>query len=120
MKIVYASRSGNVEKFVNKLGVEDVYKISDGFEEVEDEFILITYNDGEGEIPECVKNFLDNNAFLCCGVFTSGNALNHPYTYNFAAQKIEEEYGLEILGKFDDDGDMDAVDDVLDAIERLS
>ena len=120
MKIVYASRSGNVEKLVKKLGVDDIFKIVDGTEEVDDSFILITYNDGEGEIPAVVKNFLDNNAFLCSGVFTSGNALNHPYTYNFAAQKIEEEYGLEILGKFDDDGDSDTVDDVLDAIERLS
>ena len=116
MKVVYASRSGNVEKFVKKLGVEDVLKISTGDEEVDSEFILITYNDKEGEIPEIVKKFLDNNAFLCTGVFTSGNALNHPYTYNQAAHKIEEEYGLEILGKFDDDGDEDAVDDALDAL----
>ena len=116
MKLVYASRTGNVEKLVGKVGAPDVLKITTGDEEVDDEFILITYNDGEGEIPGIVKKFLDNNAFLCSGVFTSGNALNHPYTYNGAAHKIEEEYGLEIKGKFDDDGDLDVVDDILDAL----
>ena len=116
MKLVYASRSGNVEKFVAKLNAPDVLKIVTGEEEVDSEFILITYNDGEGEIPDVVRTFLDNNAFLCSGVFTSGNALNHPYTYNGAATKIEQEYGLEILGKFDDDGDFDDVDNVLDAL----
>ena len=116
MKLVYASRTGNVEKLVKEVNATDVLKLSTGEEEVEDEFILITYNDGEGEIPAIVKNFLDNNAFLCVGVFTSGNALNHPYTYNLAAQKIEEGYGLEILGKFDNDGDSDVVEDVQQAL----
>ena len=27
MKVVYASRTGNVEKFVNKLGITDLLKI---------------------------------------------------------------------------------------------
>ena len=116
MKVVYASRTGNVEKFVNKLGITDLLKIETGDEEVEDEFVLFTYNDGEGDIPEVVKKFLDNNAFLCVGAFTSGNALNHPYTYNQAAEKIKELYDIEILGRFDSDDDEDDVDDALNAL----
>lgn len=118
MKIVYASRSGNVEKLVQKLGVTDVLKLSTGDEEVDEEFVLFTYNDGEGEIPEIVKKFLDNNAFLCVGVFGSGNMLNHPYTYNQAVQKINEEYDIEILGKFDNDGDEDDVEDIQDILQK--
>ncbi len=118
MKIVYASRTGNIEKLIKTLGVSDVLKLETGDEEVDTEFILFTYNDGEGEIPEIVKKFLDNNAFLCTGVFTSGNILKHPYTYNQAAKKIEDEYGLEILGKFDNEGDEDTVDDILAILEN--
>lgn len=116
MKVVYASRTGNVEKFVNKLNVDGVVKLEDGNMEMDEEFVLFTYNDGEGEIPEIVRTFLDNNAFLCQGAFTSGDILNHPYTYNFAAQKIQDEYDIPILGKFNLDGDEDDVDDALEAL----
>ena len=118
MKLVYASRTGNVEKFVGKLGITDAVKITTGDEEVDEDFILICYNDGEGEIPDIVRKFLDNNAFLCQGVFTSGNIVRHPYTYNLAAEKINEEYDLPILGKFDTEGDEDDVDMVLEAFGK--
>ncbi len=105
MKLVYASSGESIERLVKNLKLNDVLKLSSGNEEVDDEFILLTYNEDEGEIPTIVKNFLDNNAFLCSGVYTVDNILEHPYTFNSASSKIEEEYDLEILGKFDDDGD---------------
>ena len=37
MKVVYASRTGNVESIVSKLGIEDALKIEDGSETVEDD-----------------------------------------------------------------------------------
>ena len=45
MKIIYASRTGNVEAFVDKLGLSDVMKIEDGSEQATS-YVLVTYTDG--------------------------------------------------------------------------
>ena len=42
MKVVYASRTGNVESIISKLGIEDALKIEDGSETVEEDYILFT------------------------------------------------------------------------------
>ena len=47
MKVVYASRTGNVQKLIDRLGLEAT-KIEDGTEKVEGEYLLITYTDGDG------------------------------------------------------------------------
>ena len=41
MKVVYASRTGNVESIISKLGIEDALKIEDGSETVEEDYLLI-------------------------------------------------------------------------------
>ena len=51
MKVVYASRTGNVESIISKLGIEDALKIEDGSETVEEDYILFTYTDGFGDVP---------------------------------------------------------------------
>ena len=43
MKVVYASRTGNVESIISKLGIEDALKVEDGSETVEEDYILFTY-----------------------------------------------------------------------------
>ena len=40
MKVVYASRTGNVESIISKLGIEDALKVEDGSETVEEDYIL--------------------------------------------------------------------------------
>ena len=57
MKYVYASRSGNVEKLVQTLELEAL-KLKDGTETVGEDFILLTYTDGRGEVPPVVASFL--------------------------------------------------------------
>ena len=42
MKVVYASRTGNVESIISKLGIEDALKVEDGSETVEEDYILFT------------------------------------------------------------------------------
>ena len=44
MKIVYASRTGNVQKLIDRLGV-DAVKITNGTEKVDGDYVLITYTD---------------------------------------------------------------------------
>lgn len=105
MKLVYASRTGNVQKLVDRLAAADTYKIATGEETVQDAYILITYTDGVGIIPPAVEKFLDANHGSCKGVAVSGNSERHPDTFCFAAGKIADKYGLPILVKFEKDGD---------------
>lgn len=104
MKVVYASRTGNVQKLIDRLGVEAL-KIVDGSEKMDGEYILITYTDGDGIIPAIVDKFIENNreGFKLAAV--SGNMERHPHTFCYAAGKLEEKYGVKILIQFDKEGD---------------
>ena len=88
MKVVYASRTGNVQKLIDRLGLEAT-KIEDGTEKVEGEYLLITYTDGEGLIAAAV----------------SGNSERHPVTFCDAADKLCAYYGTNIVSRFEDAGD---------------
>lgn len=105
MKLVYASRTGNVQKLVDRISAADTLKIASGEEAVKEDYILITYTDGVGIIPPAVEKFLDGNHGSCKGVAVSGNSERHPDTFCFAADKITEKYGLPILVRFEKDGD---------------
>ena len=61
MNVYYASRTGNVESMINKLGISAT-KIEGGDEVADEDFILITYTDGYGDIPAEVDAFLANNS----------------------------------------------------------
>ena len=41
MKVVYASRTGNVEALIGKLGITDALHIEDGTEKVSEDYLLI-------------------------------------------------------------------------------
>lgn len=108
MKLVYASRTGNVQKLVDRIAAADALKIASGDESVKEDYILITYTDGAGIIPPSVEKFLDANHESCKGVAVSGNSERHTNTFCFAADKIADKYGLPILVKFEKDGDATA------------
>ena len=58
MKVVYASRTGNVESIISKLGIDDALKIEDGSETIDEDYVLFTYTDGFGDVPYEVDEFL--------------------------------------------------------------
>ena len=107
MKLVYASRTGNVEKLVRRLGV-DAVKIAKGDETVDGEYVLVTYTDGAGIIPPAVEKFLNANRDGFKAAAVSGNSEKHPKTFCDAADKLAEKYGVKILARFEKDGDADA------------
>ena len=72
MNVYYASRTGNVESMIGKLGIAAT-KIESGDEVADGEFILITYTDGYGDIPAEVDAFLANNSSNLKGVIVSGD-----------------------------------------------
>jgi protein involved in ribonucleotide reduction len=109
MKLVYASRTGNVEKLVGKLGAENALKISNGNETVSEPCILITYTDGVGIIPPAVETFVKNNKDNITAAAVSGNKERHPDTFCFAADKLKDNYGITILTTFNKEGDDETV-----------
>lgn len=103
MKLVYASRTGNVQKLINRLGIEAT-KIADGSEKVEGDYVLVTYTDGKGDIPAVVAKFIEANKDGLKAAAVSGNSERHPDTFTGAADKLAEQYGVRILARFEKEG----------------
>ncbi len=66
-KLVYASRTGIVQKPAGRLLAADTLKITSGEKAVTEAYILTTYTDGVGIIPPAVEKFLDTNHGGCKG-----------------------------------------------------
>ena len=115
MKVVYASRTGNVEALIGKLGITDALHIEDGTEKVSEDYILFTYTDGYGDVPAEVENFLMANGTLIQGVVCSGDT-NYGDAYCQAADKISEDYGCEILYKVENSGTPEDIESIKKAI----
>lgn len=118
MKIVYASRTGNVQAFVDKLGVKDTLQIENGSETVNEPFVLVTYTDGYGEVPEEVMDFLQSNGDKIVAVAASGDT-GYGEAYCLSADVISEMYNVKILAKFEFDGSQDDVNVFLDELSKL-
>jgi len=119
MKIVYCSRTGNIEKAIKKLNWEDTLKLVDGSERVNEDFILFTYTDGKGVVPSIVIDFLDNNSRNLRAVISSGNIERHPDTFNFAGIKLENEYGVPLLAKLNKDGTDEDIKELRDKLIKF-
>lgn len=107
MKLVYASRTGNVQKLIDRLGIEAT-KITAGTETVEGDYLLVTYTDGAGAIPKTVEAFLDANRDGFKAAAVSGNNERFAKTHWGAADKIDAKYGVPVVAKFDGAGDEEA------------
>lgn len=102
MLIVYDSFTGNVQRFVKKLGMRAV-KIEDGLI-VKEPFVLITYTYGKGDVPESTMKFLMRGNFINMkGVASSGNRNWEPL-FAMAGDKISSKFGVPLLLKFEMSG----------------
>lgn len=117
MNYAYASRTGNVESIVNSLGLEAV-RINDGSETMDGDFILFTYTDGYGDVPEEVVNFLLGNSQFLKGVIVSGDT-GYGDAYCQAGDKIAEEYDVEVLNKVENSGTQDDLDAMKAIVDKL-
>ncbi len=98
MKIIYFSKTKNIERFVKKVE----YECHNGNEinKIDDKFILITYTTGFGETPEEVTSFLEKNHSNLIGVVGSGNK-NWGIYYCLAAKDISKKYDTKLLMCFE-------------------
>ena len=103
MKIVYASRTGNVESLIGKLGVEDAIKIGNGTDTISEDYIIFTYTDGYGEVPYEVEEFLKANSANLKGVVVSGST-SFGEAFCGAGDVIAAEYNVPVLYKVEESG----------------
>ncbi len=118
MKIVYASRTGNVSQFIAKTGLTNTLEIKTGDEIVNEKFVLVTYTDGYGDLPEEVERFLPNNHDYLAAVAASGD-LSYGEAYALAADVVSNTYGVPTILKFEFDGTNEDVEAFLDALNDL-
>ncbi len=118
MKIVYASRMGHVEGIVNRHGYTAALKIVDGTEKVEGDYVLFTYNDGHGETPKIVADFLAANPGVKA-VVGSGSMERHADTFNFGAIAAAEKYNVPLIAKLDLDGTEEDLETIKNGIAAL-
>ncbi|MER0123944.1 class Ib ribonucleoside-diphosphate reductase assembly flavoprotein NrdI [Streptococcus sp. ZJ93] len=118
IKIVYASRTGHVEKIVNQLHLADALKIKTGTEKVDGDYVIFTYSTGKGKTPKVVEQFLANNPGVKA-VVGSGSMAKHAETFNFAAENIAQTYQVPILAKLDGVGTSQEIEDLAKLLENM-
>lgn len=123
MYIYYDSKTGNVERFINKLKKNkenwNFQKICSEIK-IENEGHLITYTTKIGEIPETTLQFLENNENFkkVKSVSSSGN-MNWGVFFAKSANEINKIYKIPIGIKFELSGTQNQVDDYIKYVEEI-
>ena len=115
--IVYASRTGNVRYIVNQLNLPSI-EIVDGLI-INEPYLIFTYTDKLGEVPEKVENFLQHNSQYCKGVIASGNKNFGNKMFCESADKISRQYNVPIVHKVDLRGFKNDYDLIIDRYKKL-
>ncbi|MFS0841208.1 class Ib ribonucleoside-diphosphate reductase assembly flavoprotein NrdI [Paenibacillus sp. 1P03SA] len=116
MLIVYASRTGNTKRFVTKTGLPS--QSIDDVRSPSEPFVLVTYTDGAGEVPERVRRFLRAHSRVLRGVAASGNR-NFGSDFGRAANTIAAEYGVPIVHRFELSGASSDVEKFKKGVEEI-
>ena len=96
--IFYASRTGNVRSIVERLSLPAIDIKSDT--KPLGPFLLFSYTNGLGEVPQIVDTFISEHHAFCKGVIVSGNR-NFGELYCAAGDKISQQYNIPIVQKYD-------------------
>lgn len=98
MLVVYDSLTGNVKRFATKLKMNTV-KLEENLA-LEEDFVLVTYTTGFGNVPTQVEDFLAKNHRHLRGVSASGNR-NWGDLFAVSADKISNQYNVPVISKFE-------------------
>ena len=97
--IVFASRTGNVRSIVSKLQLPNI-EIHESLR-ITEPFLLFTYTDGLGHVPQIVSNFMEHNYSYCRGVIASGNSNFGHDVFCKSAHILSEQYHIPIVRKIE-------------------
>ncbi|AKL84507.1 class Ib ribonucleoside-diphosphate reductase assembly flavoprotein NrdI [Bacillus atrophaeus] len=117
VQIIFDSKTGNVQRFVNKTGFQLICKVNEA-DYLDTPFVLVTYTTDFGQVPASTQSFLEKNAHLLLGVAASGNKV---WGDNFAksADTISKQYQVPILHKFELSGTSKDVELFTQEVERV-
>ena len=122
MFVYYDSKTGNVQRFIDKIKKErpewSFVKISSDME-ISENGHLVTFTTNFGEIPDTTEKFLENenNKKYIKSVSSSGN-MNWGTLFGKAADNIEEKYGIPVLMKFELSGTHVQVEYFINSVEN--
>ncbi|SEK21007.1 class Ib ribonucleoside-diphosphate reductase assembly flavoprotein NrdI [Parapedobacter koreensis] len=117
-RIYYDSKTGNVERFMQKVSELTgwtVQKIQPGMD-VEQAGHLVTFTTRFGEIPDTTKAFLQHASSYLLSVSSSGNQ-NWGRNFAVAGDKIATEYGIPLALKFELSGTNEDVNEFIAIIK---
>ncbi|SFB89032.1 protein involved in ribonucleotide reduction [Brevinema andersonii] len=122
MYLYYDSKTGNVQRFINKLQQKQpiwVYIKIQSDMKIEYQGHLFTYTTDFGEIPLTTRKFLEteNNASKIQSISSSGN-MNWGPLYGLAADKISEQFNIPIFMKFELSGTPQEVEYAINNLEK--
>lgn len=118
--IAFASRTGNVRHIVSKLQLPSI-EITQNLI-VNEPFLVFTYTDGLGDVPQLVSNFMEKNFKNCRGIIASGNSNFGHHVFCHSANKLSEKYQIPIVRKIELRGfqkDYDAIVEYYNAHMKL-
>jgi protein involved in ribonucleotide reduction len=98
--VIYASKTGNVKRFVGKLNDIRLVNLADIQGKVNEPYVIITYTAGFGKVPNKVEEFLSENSSYLRGVASSGNR-NWGSNFCKSAEIISKRYDVPIILKFE-------------------
>ncbi|AGA58567.1 MAG: class Ib ribonucleoside-diphosphate reductase assembly flavoprotein NrdI [Thermobacillus sp.] len=97
--IAYASRTGNVRYIVAQLGLPGIEIGEDTT--VAEPFLLLTYTDGLGQVPEVVQRFMERSGAHCRGVAVSGNRNFGHVHFGRAGDAIAARWNVPLVRKLE-------------------
>lgn len=120
MIIYYDSKTGNVQRFMEKIKDErpdwEIIKINPDLEAKEDGH-FVTFTTKIGEVPETTARFLEKNSKYIKSISSSGN-MNWGVYFAVAADKIKEKYNIPVCMKFELSGTNREVKHFIDYVEK--
>ncbi|MCL2587216.1 MAG: class Ib ribonucleoside-diphosphate reductase assembly flavoprotein NrdI [Firmicutes bacterium] len=119
MLVVYISKTGKIDRFIEKIGHFSTLKIETGDEVVTQQFILIAGTIGFGEVAPELKTFLKNNHKFLHAVVGSGNK-NWGSLYCAAAIKIAKRFNVPLLMKFESAGNTHDIEEFKKILKEVS
>ena len=118
--IAYDSKTGNVQRFINKVKNEldiETVKIHEDLI-IQKPFILVTYTTGFGQVPKTTKVFLMKNHQYMIAVASSGN-MNWGMKFAVAADEISKKYSVPIILKFELSGTQKDVQRFIEEVRNI-
>lgn len=103
MLIVYYSRTGNVQRFIDKLELRAV-PITEVGESIDEPYVLLSFTDRFGEVPKKIDEFLSKHHKNLIGVASSGNRNWGSHLFGKMADTVSQRYDVPIIHKFEMSG----------------